>query len=294
MDAQAEALDTTEWTRKLLAHFRSPRYQPPLLPIIAVEIMALSQQREASTAEIVLVLSKDPLLAAQVLTRAQSSAYARGNETRTLHDAVMKLGLRVLRNIVFEVSLNTRVFQAPPGYTEAMERLRVHSVATAHLASLVARRTGQAQDYAFLAGLLHDVGIAGLFIALADLPNPPPLTTAWPDILRFHTEASAALAHLWRLPRELQGALANHHGLTVNGEPDPLTATVVVAERFAFELAPLIGKDPSTPDRPRIMPGKDVSAGPVIQGACKLLGIDAPAFAALHAEARALLASVLG
>ena len=44
MNAEAAAFDPHEWTRQLLAHFRSPRYQPPLLPVIAVEIMALSQR----------------------------------------------------------------------------------------------------------------------------------------------------------------------------------------------------------------------------------------------------------
>lgn len=292
MNAEAAALDPHEWTRQLLAHFRSPRYQPPLLPVIAVEIMALSQQREASTQEIVDVLGRDPLLAAQVLARAQSSAYTRGQATRTLLDAVMKLGLRVLRNIVFEVSLNTRVFMAPAGYVEAMERLRVHSVATGHLANLVAKHTNHPDDFAFLAGLLHDVGVAGLFIAQAELPDPPPLNVAWPGILQHHAEASGALARLWRLPKPLQAVLANHHSVTIEGQPSTLAATIVLAERLAFELAPLVGTDPSTPDRPRIMPGKDLSATPVVQQACRLLGVDGPGFVALREAAREVIARV--
>lgn len=275
----------------MLAHFRSPRYQPPLLPVIAVELMALSQQADTSAAEIAAVLQRDPLLAAKVLKTAQSGAYVRLNPPRSLNDAVTRLGARALRDIVFEVSLNTRIFQAP-GYTEAMERLRVHSVTTAHICRELSRAVGVDGEMAFLVGLLHDVGIAGAFVALSEMPSRPSVEVAWSAVLRVHAEASGALARLWRLPPKLQVLLANHHSVMIEGKPNTLAALLCVSERFAFELAPLVGSDPSTPQRPRIMPGKDISSPDVIKQACKILRIDGTAWKRLRERAVAAVEKI--
>ncbi len=281
-------IDTDELVRAVMAHFRSPRYQPPLLPVIAVEIMALSQDPDASANDIVAVVERDPLLAAKVLKLAQSSAYGGGRRpTASLQDAVARLGSRALRDMVFEVSLNTRIFQAQ-GCTEAMERLRIHSVATAHIANAVCRHTGIRNDFAFLGGLLHDVGVAGLFMVLSEMPDRPEPLGAWPAVRRVHATASGQLATLWRLPRALIDLVRHHHDLVIDGRPSPLCAVIIVAERFAFEFAPLVGDDPSTAGRPKHMPGKDLSAPDTIKAACGLLRINAARWASIRADAKAI------
>ena len=279
--------DTDEWTRQLLAHFRSPRYQPPVLPVTAVELMSLTQQAVITTGEVVAIFEKDPLLSAKLLMHSLSAPHGPW-EPQSLAEAAERIGLEQLRRIVFEVSLNTRVFQAPE-YTEALERLRVHSLATAHLVPELCSRLNVPGRFGFLAGLLHDVGIAGLFVALADLPDRPNLSHAWSTVLRLHAEASASLAQLWRLPRRTHLLLANHHSIHIEGRPDTLLAVMVLAERLAFELAPPVGSDTSTPDRPRRMPGKDVSSQAVVQSACTLLRVDG----ALWAELREVGAMLL-
>lgn len=285
-------IDTEELTRRVMGHFRSPRYQPPLLPVVAVEIMAISQDPDASASDIVAVVERDPLLAAKVLKLAQSSAYGGGRRpTTTLADAVARVGTRALRDMVFEVSLNTRIFQAP-GYTEAMERLRVHSVATARITHAVCRHTATSEDYAFLAGLLHDVGVAGLFIALSELPDRPDPEVAWPAVRKVHAEASGQLCALWRLPRPLVDVCRNHHDVIIDGKPSALAAVLIVAERFAFQLAPLVGDDPSTPQRPRHMPGKDLSAPDTVKAACGLLKINGAKWAAIAEDAKRIVEDV--
>jgi hypothetical protein len=116
--------DTDEWTRQLLAHFRAPRYQPPLLPVTAVELMALTQQSKITIPEVVAIFEKDPLLAAKLLMHALSAPHGPW-EPQSLTAAAERIGIKALKKIVLEVSLNTRVFQAQD-YTEALERLRIH------------------------------------------------------------------------------------------------------------------------------------------------------------------------
>ncbi len=286
-------LDTDELLRRVMAHFRSPRYQPPLLPVIAVEIMALSQDENVSASDIVAIVERDPLLAAKLLKLAQSARYSTGRRPiQTLQDAVARLGSVALRDMVFEVSLNTRIFQAR-GYTEAMERLRVHSVATAHIARAVCRRVRVRSDYAFLAGLLHDVGVAGLFIALSEMGEGADPHRTWSAVKSVHAEASGLLGSLWGLPRPLIDVMRHHHGVLVDGKPNTLCAIVVVAERFAFELAPLVGDDPSTPQKPRHMPGKDLASGETVKAACGLLNINGEKWAGIREDAKRVIEEFL-
>ncbi len=295
MSAAAKAepeIDTEELIRRVMGHFRSPRYQPPLLPVVAVEIMAISQDPDASAKDIVAVVERDPLLAAKVLTLAQTAAYSGGRlPTKSLADAVSRLGTGALRDMVFEISLNTRIFQAP-GYTEAMERLRVHSVATARITQVVCRHTGIREDFAFLAGLLHDVGIAGLFIALAEMPDRPEPAQAWAAVQKVHAGASGQLCSLWRLPRELVDACRHHHDVIVDGKPSPLNAILIVAERLAFQFAPLVGDDPSTGQIPKHMPGKDLSGAETVKAACGLLRINGRTWSAIAEEAKKIAQEV--
>lgn len=97
----------------------------------------------------------------RVTTTAQSSLYAGGGATvRSLQDAIRRLGIRGLRNIVLEAAMQLRVFRAP-AYAECMETIRRHAPVVAHFSHLVARGVRLDANEAFLAGLMHDVGLVG-------------------------------------------------------------------------------------------------------------------------------------
>jgi len=74
------------------------------------------------------------MLAGRVLKIAQSAAFAPVGTITSLQDAVVRLGLRNLSEIAWEVSLGTRVFRSH-AYGDAMEMVRRHSTACAYLAA---------------------------------------------------------------------------------------------------------------------------------------------------------------
>ena len=55
--------------------------------------------------EVVEVLQKDPVLAARVLSIAQSAFYASRSPVMSLHQATIRLGLKTLRDLVLEAAL---------------------------------------------------------------------------------------------------------------------------------------------------------------------------------------------
>src|SRR5512142_1785749 len=152
---------------RLLRLFASPSYRPPLLPGVAHEVIRLAQDPDVSIRDVTGVLERDQVLATKVMSIAQSAIYRPRTPAVTLQQATVRLGLKTLRNIVVEASLTLRVFDAP-GYEAAMTRLSWHSIATAYILRTLARRTGVDPDFAFLCGLLHDIGIAACLLALSD------------------------------------------------------------------------------------------------------------------------------
>src|SRR5882757_7601963 len=149
----------------LRSRFTSPSYKPPLLPAIALEVHQLAQQSDVNLARMAAVIEKDPLLAARVLRLAHSAASAPTGAIPSVRDAIVRIGIRNLADVAWEVALDTRVFRSK-SYSGLMALVSRHSIACAHLSRLVARFTSIASEYAFLCGLLHDVGMAAALVIL--------------------------------------------------------------------------------------------------------------------------------
>lgn len=229
-------IDEDALSEKLLATFRDPAYQPPILPAVATELMELSARPDVDFGAVVALLENDAMIAGRVLQVAQSPLYTSSTDVPSLKNAVTRLGLRTIRDLVMEVVMNLRVFRCDP-YADTMERLRRHATATAHIARKVGSFTSIAADYAFLCGLMHDVGIAGTLIGLAEEKGTPPdLVAIWPAIDRVHAEGSAAMVELWGMPAEIKLAVGAHQQVLMDGFAHPVAAIVCVADALAHDL----------------------------------------------------------
>jgi HD-like signal output (HDOD) protein len=209
--------------------------QPPLLPAVTVELMALAGRPEVEVDEVVKLLEKDTLLAGRVLQIARSPLDAPAMELRSLKAAIVRLGLNAIRIIVMEVSMSTRVFKAPV-YADALAHIQVHSKAVAYLARLVARQTFIDPEFAFLCGLLHDVGLSVSLVTMADpvVNQPPPaLETLCPALDVLHETVAGLMADHWKLPAQLKLVIEWHHGLTSGGLENPVAAIVTLADELA-------------------------------------------------------------
>jgi len=224
------------WLRRT---FGAPSYAPPVLPAVALEVHDLVRRPNVRLDELVDVLERDPMLAGGVLRQARSAAYASRLPPTSLEAAVMRLGFRRVRDIVWQVIFRGRVFRAPL-YQAAMDSLRRHSIATAHATRLVAQRTGVPADNAFLAGLMHDVGLAAAILALSGHASrrrrPIDIAAIQGDLRDFHEEAGAIVARLWNFPLELRFVIGHHHDPDVEGYDDPLAAAVCLGQQIAQDL----------------------------------------------------------
>ena len=232
--------------------FASPSYRAPLLPTVALEVHELSHRSDVGVDQLVEVLERDNVLAAQVLRVAGSAAFGGWSQSNiSLKVAVVRLGLRNLASVVWEVATSMRVFRSAR-YETVMEQIRVHSTLCAHLCRLIASRKALVPEMAFLCGLLHDIGMAATLLVLSDRPKEEPSITpaVLDEVLRqTHQEVSGMIAQLWKLPADVQMVVANHHTFPGGEPPHPLCAVVALAEDLSRQLGYGVDIGPGSCDR---------------------------------------------
>ena len=268
--------------RQLEATFSDERYQPPRVPRVALELMELAKQPSVAFNGIVQVLETDALLAAEVLRLAQSPAFVRKVPPRTLAAAVSRLGLKAIQGLVWQSAMNGKVFKSRR-FSSSLEEVRRHSIAVAHIARSIAAAGHQGGDDAFLAGLLHDVGVSAILLAAADIEGSAGFDVALVAevVEELHPTAGAVVARLWNLPPELQLAIAGHHDVTESSHP--LVAIVTVAASVATQLGYGVHVGAALTDRTVPM---------VLDAAMARIGLAPDAYAALVHRGRELLAQV--
>ncbi|MBI3634947.1 MAG: HDOD domain-containing protein [Candidatus Rokubacteria bacterium] len=198
---------------------------PSISPVLA-QLVATLGREDASVADVSQIIREDPVIAARVLRAANSAAYAGRAPVTSIREALLRLGLARVRRLALVASL----YAAVPvrGTRAARDAVWRHSLGVAHTAEILARHATIAPESAdpesaFLAGLLHDIGLLVLEshypreCAAARrhaLAQQVPLPVAELAVLAVdHGELGALLATHWSLPPSITAAIRSHHKL---------------------------------------------------------------------------------
>jgi HD-like signal output (HDOD) protein len=198
-----------------------------------MELLALSNKPEARASDVVRLLEQDEMLAASVMRLVSSPIYSGRSSITSLKEAVVRLGFKLVRDMVFEVALRSGVFDLEE-YAETVAQVQRHSTVTAYVARIVCNKVRIDGDHAFICGLLHDTGFAGLLFAVTDFEgaDSPPLEQLWTDVDALHERASGILTRLWGLPDSIVEVVGHHHHLHT-GEFSKVAAAICIADRLS-------------------------------------------------------------
>lgn len=229
-DPAGEFLDAT-LQDALEAEIEKDSWRPPTLPRVALEILRLTQDPACSVNAIIETLEKDPLITGRVFKLAQSPMYASVDKLSSLRQAIVRLGQNTVRDLVVQVSLETKIFRHPT-LGPVLEDIWTHSHRVAQLSRLVARVTPFESELAFLTGLLHDVGMAGALLVAAELKldKDAPVIALVGAANSMHQKLGAKMVSEWGMPPEVAMAIGSHHTLYDGGMANPHAAILIVAE----------------------------------------------------------------
>lgn len=189
----------------------------PFLPVAFQRTLALFAKKgdDVSVAELAGVIERDVVMSGNLLAIANSALYMRSGSVCSLRQAIARLGIQKTRNALLGLSVlrSFRGVRLPRSWSSA--RFNDHSLATAIFSDLLVQKVKtENAEWAFLAGLLHDIGL--LLIAtglpdevdeLAEVANDCQMVERERDLLGFsHFEIGLDIMDRWNCPWTVQEA----------------------------------------------------------------------------------------
>lgn len=191
----------------------------PSAPRLFTELSKLLENEQADVESITRVVQQDPAMASKLLQVVNSAFFSASSPVKDLKMAVVRLGLKTLRNLVLGVGAFQAARERVDVEIVSVDSLQRHSLAVARLAARIAPR--EDADEAFMAGLVCEIGQLVLAAAAPDrvLAARAAATArgieprqAESEVLGVtHAEVGAFLLGLWGLPFRIVEAVANHH-----------------------------------------------------------------------------------
>ncbi len=223
----------------------------PSLPSLYVEVMQELQSPDGSLQKVGQIIAKDVGMSAKILQLVNSAFFGLRRHVGSPSEAAIFLGVDTVRALVLSVNIFSQ-FDRAQLKNFSIESLWTHSSLTGALAKQIAKAEGaepKTVDYAFMAGLLHDVGKLVLAVDLPDKysqtlalahAQKKPLSEVERETLgATHAEVGAYLLGLWGLPDPIVEAIAYHScpSCCLDHKFSPLTA-VHVANALEHETRP--------------------------------------------------------
>lgn len=222
------------------------------LPAVAIQIMEVANDSSTGAEDLHEAVQFDAALAMRIMRTVNSSYYSLQNKVGDLKLAITLLGFKEIRNLAMTAYI-AQLFKkdsAHGAYTR--EGLWNHLIGVGSVARLIAETSRRVPPReAYLAGLLHDLGIILLdqylnkpFIQIIDSlgedpngnpdANPEeemPICALEREVLGFdHAELGEFVASQWNLPEHLVATIRYHHcPLEYLGEHQQMVYVVALA-----------------------------------------------------------------
>ncbi len=213
----------------------------PTLPVVANNIILITQSPKSSALEVGRAISQDQALVSRILRIANSTFYGFPRKITTITHAIVILGFANIRNLVVTSSiLDILPSKRMDGYFDR-EGFWKHSLACGVTSKLIAKRLGiKNVEEVFIWGLLHDFGKLVLdthfnedFAQVFRLVKEKEILIreAEEELLGFdHAMVGGRVADKWNLPPALIKVIRFHHNPPQANESMRMAAIVHVAD----------------------------------------------------------------
>jgi HD-like signal output (HDOD) protein len=215
--------------------------QIPTIPAVLGPLLRYLEQpvEQLDVQKVTDLIAQDKSLAAQCLQMANSPLFGRWQKVESLRAAIVSLGF----HHVSDIAMSCSVLNLIPGDKSSLDPMVFweHSLGCALVCRILARKIKLVDpSKAYLAGLLHDLGI---IVNLWVLPQEfraafevakqegIPLHEAEQRSLGFtHTDSGRLLAEKWELAPDLIEVISHHHSPEKSSDRTGLVALVHIAD----------------------------------------------------------------
>ena len=219
----------------------------PVLPDSVARLAHMSDDPRVGPMAFLETLLADHGLSREVLNAVNRSWFSPVRPVGRVREAVTVLGTRQARYVALVAGIGSRMLphgKEPKGFDRAA--FWRHSVATGFAAERLARALGESlPETAFVAGLLHDVGLlildrndpAALEGVIERMAEGEPQEEVERDVVgATHVEIGRTAGRVWGLPPLVTDAVTHHHDPEVlEGHAFRVAVLVRVADWLATE-----------------------------------------------------------
>ena len=219
------------------------------LPEVTLKVIRLVEDPDSTAQDLNQIINNDPALGTRILKVVNSSFYGLPGQIGSINRAIVLLGLNGLKNVAIAASL-AKLFRGGricDGFNARV--LWTHSLGVASGTRILAAKSGLGlPDEAFLAGLIHDLGIMvamqtrrqSLIEAIETLEDNPGMTFRQAEEAALgitHEHLGLVLCRAWKFPACFWSVSGFHHRpLEAPEEHQVLTALVHIADVLAARV----------------------------------------------------------
>src|SRR6476646_560507 len=191
------------------------------LPEVTAKIVQTVEDPKSTAAQLHKIVAHDPALATRILKVVNSAFYGLPGQIGSVERAIVLLGLNAIKNIAVAASIGQlfRMTKICKDFTA--KDLWTHCIAVGVCARDLAKQMKLSiADEAFLAGMIHDVGILlQLQTSPEQLRQVCEAAQTEKDFCEMerqiigidHQMLGAALCEQWKFPHSCQLVAGNHH-----------------------------------------------------------------------------------
>ncbi len=194
----------------------------PSVPQIIVRVREISEDPQSSVADLANIILSDHALTARILKIANSAFYAEfANKVSTVTQAITLMGFRTVQNVIISLALFDSMQHSAQHHKFDFRQFWTRSLSTGVIAKMLASAAKyKIPEEAFIAGFMHDIGIAVLAmifpeeydVVLKRIERGEEYLSAEKSIFGIdHTEVGGWLARKWNLPPLLLRPVTDHH-----------------------------------------------------------------------------------
>jgi HD-like signal output (HDOD) protein len=200
-------------------HVASGKVELPVFDQTAMRLREMVSRGEFDPAAVEKLVASDPALSGSLLRHANSSFFGGIEKAVTVRDAIMRLGVKQVAELVILSAQKEQYQLHSPELRALSDGLWRHAVGCAVGAQWLAKKLdlGDRVSEAFLGGLLHDIGKLLLLRVLDELIQtkrlrfPPSAELVVKLLTGLHTEHGYALMKTWNIPDTYAEIVRDHH-----------------------------------------------------------------------------------
>jgi HD-like signal output (HDOD) protein len=138
----------------------------PPFPLVATRLLEVLSQENAHITGVGRIIAAEPVFASRVLQMANSPLFALQTQVKTISHAIVLLGLDRVKAITVTRALGD--FVGPVLKIKSLRACWENSLACALLSEKLARACKMDTDFAYVSGLLRDIGRLALLVKYPD------------------------------------------------------------------------------------------------------------------------------